>query len=288
MKTQVLNAADAGDGDIVAQILRQRIAANPDNLTARLALAAHYKERGLPELTLEHYRVAVERFPDSSEVHVLLAKTLRAMDADADAAALLVKFSKRSSSATPELLSLLGIIQDDLGKLIEAEASYRAAVQMAPQLDYLRNNLGYNLLLQGKGVEAATQFQTALEINPRSAIARNNLGVASSAKPAEAVLHWQSIGSPASAHNNMAAVLIEQGHYPEARKELEVALHFEKDHAAALGNLRLVAELDGHPAVVPPQSSVTLFRRVALSIGRALTGAKRQEPDGRAVKAAAN
>ena len=69
--------------------------------------------------------------------------------------------------------------------------------------------------------------------------------------PGDALLHWQSISDPATAHSNMAALLIEQGRYPEARKELDLALGYNKSHAAALSNLKLVSELDGKPAVIP-------------------------------------
>ena len=49
---RVENAADAGEGDLEARTLRRRLAANVDDLDARMALAQLYSRRGLPDLAL--------------------------------------------------------------------------------------------------------------------------------------------------------------------------------------------------------------------------------------------
>ena len=49
--------------------------------------------------------------------------------------------------------------------------------------------------------------------------------------PREAVANWQSASDPATAHNNLAAVWIEKGNYPEARKELDLALGYNRAHS---------------------------------------------------------
>src|SRR5262245_37568559 len=77
MARQVQNAADAGDGDLEAKTLRKRLAANSDDLDARIQLARLYSRRGLPDLALEHYRLAAAQFPDVPIVVLALAKTLR-------------------------------------------------------------------------------------------------------------------------------------------------------------------------------------------------------------------
>src|SRR5437762_23845 len=74
MERQVQNAVDVGDGDYDIRMLRQRMAKEPDNLEVRLALAKRYQAGGSSELALEHYRLAAERFPESAEVRLLLAK----------------------------------------------------------------------------------------------------------------------------------------------------------------------------------------------------------------------
>lgn len=64
------------------------------------------------------------------------------------------------------------------------------------------------------------------------------------------------MNDPASAHNNLAAALIEQGRYLDARGQLDIALGYNRRHPAALNNLKLVSELDGRPAEVHLQPPV--------------------------------
>ena len=80
--------------------------------------------------------------------------------------------------------------------------------------------------MQKKNEEAAAEFREALRLNPGSAVAQNNLGLALAGQNAttDAVANWQSAADAATAHNNLAAVLMEKGNYPEARKELQLAL----------------------------------------------------------------
>jgi Flp pilus assembly protein TadD len=166
-----------------------------------------------------------------------------------------------------ELLSLQGILDDEQGRFKQGESSYRAALVIQPAETSLHNNLGYNLLLQGHAESAAEEFQKAIAIDPHSVIAHNNLGTAlmfaKSGKSEQAFAEWRKSGDPAAAHNNLAAVFLEQGHYPEARQELESALKLRPDYPAALKNLRLVAAADGGPATPPATvARVNLWKRM--------------------------
>ncbi len=272
MKRQITNAVDAGDGDYIVRALREKLVADPDNLSVRLQLAEHYQQLGYPELAIEHYRLTASRFPANAAVAIRLARSLREFDHAEEAIEALVTFCKHAAPP-PELLSLLGILEDEAGRFSEAEKVYRAALQAAPKLGYLHNNLGYNQLLQGHAKEAVDEFREALGIEPHSQLANDNLGLALLAQwktdeqPKEALLRWESVSGPATAHNNLATVLMEQGRYADARKELEVALTYQKDHAAARANLQLLAELDGKPAVVSKDvgraaRSASFWRRV--------------------------
>jgi tetratricopeptide (TPR) repeat protein len=256
------NAIDAGDGDTRLAALRRRVAANPDDLAARMELAKAYTAAGYPDLAIEHYRVALLRFPESAELVIQLARNLRSLNMPLEARMTLEQFVARQPAASGEVLGWLGILQDEAREYTAGEASYRAAIERQPSSDWLHNNLGYNLLLQGRNQEAAAEFRQALTINSSSALARNNLGLAVAADPKDALLHWESVSDPATAHNNLAAVLIEKGSYAEARKELEVALRYKPDHQAALSNLHLVSELDGGAVVMHlPAAGITFWRR---------------------------
>lgn len=253
----IRNAIDAGEGDAPLRALREKMAAEPDNLEVRMALARAYRERGLPEVAAEHYRLAAVRFPDSVDVQVELACALRAMNLRREAAQGLDRFLAGYSVKSARPVSWLGILRDELGQWSEGEKAHRAALALEPRSDSLHNNLGYNLLMQNRHEEAAREFQEALQLNPGSAMARNNLALALANKTDLALREWQKVNDPASAHNNLAALLIQQGRYTDARAELDIALGYNRRHPAALNNLKLVSELDGRPAEVHLQPAQT-------------------------------
>jgi Flp pilus assembly protein TadD len=272
MERQIQNARDVGEGDYLVRSLRQRMAAEPDNLGIRLELIEHYTQTGYPELALEHCRLAATRFPDSAAVQLPMAKLLRQMKMTKEAAQGLGAFLTTHPQESPDYESWLGILRDELGDWAAGEKAHRAALALNGQLDSLHNNLGYNLLMQSRPQEAAEEFREALKLRPNSEVARNNLGMALAATPEAAVVHWQSVSDPATAHSNMAALLIKQKRYAEARKELDLALGYNKSHAAALNNLRLVSELDGKPAVIPLKPAQTKWSKFRSKIAKIVGG----------------
>jgi tetratricopeptide (TPR) repeat protein len=259
---QIRNAVDAGDGDYALRQLRDRMAAEPENVQVRLDLAEAYRRRGFPEVALEHCRLAAARFPDSAPVALALAKSLRVAGRQQEAARSLDVFlTGHPQAKTPELISWLGIVRDELGLWTEGEKAHREAVGLSPASAYLHNNLGYNLLRQDRKEAAAVEFRKALELDPQSALARNNLALALASTSEQALNEWKRLYDPATAHSNLAAALIEEGRYVEARRELEVALGYNQFHPAALRNLKLISELDGKPAGIPAQDTEARWAR---------------------------
>ena len=287
MKRQIENAVDAGSGDPEMHALRQRLAVDAHDMNARITLARLYAKRGYPDLALEHYRMAMLQDPDSLIAVLELAKTLRQMDQKQTALEAVEFYSLRHQSW--EAKSLEGVLEDELGHFDAAEQAHRGALKIEPNRAGLHNNLGYNLLLQNKPKEAAAEFEAALKLDPRSEIAHNNLGAAlallappssggptaakkpkkGQADPQQALADWQKSLDPAVAHNNLAALLIEQGRLPEARAELQAALEANPSFSPALANLRLISETDGKPAaatLAARPKRVNFWRRAASTI----------------------
>lgn len=260
---QIRNARDAGDGDYPLRVLRERVAAEPDSIPARLELAKAYQQRGYPDVALEMCRLTAARFPASGELELALVSALRDLNQRPEAIVSLKGFLEAHPQETPAYSSWLGILFDETGQWISGEPAHKKALELAPSQDYLHNNLGYNLLMQNKYGSAAMEFSEALRLNPASEVARNNLGMALAQQNAnqQAVESWQSTTDAASAHNNLAAVLIQKGNYPEARKELQIALGYNRAHPAALKNLELVSRLDGSAATMPSAQIKTNWER---------------------------
>ena len=272
MEKQITNAVEAGDGDSVVRDLRKQMASEPGNLAIRLKLIRHFAANRSPDLALEHARLAAERFPDAVQVHVEMAKAFRALGMPKEGAAALAAFLDRFPQTDADPYSWLGILEDEAGRYPEAEKAHRAAVALAPRSDSAHNNLGYCLLLQDRKEEAAGSFRKALQINHRSETARNNLGLALAGNAQEAIAHWMNVSDPATAHSNMAAMLIEQGRYGDARKELDIALGYNRRNPAALRNLRLVSQMDGKPAVLPMRRVESRWSRMKSAVKK-VTGA---------------
>lgn len=269
MRRQILNAADAGEGDGIANALRRQMDAEPDNIALRLELAAHYGQIGLPELQMEHLRVAVERFPDSRAAQVALAEALRGARLPRRAAEKLQAFADdHPAAADAGVYDELGICHDDAGEWKAGEQAYRRALDLAPHADYLHNNLGYNLLQQGRLPEAIREFRQSLKTNPNSAVAHNNLGLALARASLqdphisinEALKHFENVSDAATAYNNLAAALMEQSRYDDSRRLLQSALDYNRSNAAALANLRLLEELDGKPAQLRLRQQAHVWR----------------------------
>jgi Flp pilus assembly protein TadD len=250
---QIRNAHDAGDGDFQLGRLRERVAGEPNSTAARLDLAKAYRDRGYPDVALEVLRLAAARFPESGEIELALVRQLHELKQPNEAVAGLQAFLTAHPQNGAEYYSWLGILWDELGQLPTGEQAHRQAIALAPTVDYLHNNLGYNLLEQRKNADAAAEFREALRLNPASQFARNNLAAALAGenRSSEAAASLQGATDPATAHNNVAAVLIEKGNYAEARKELDIALSYNSAHPAALKNLELLSKLDGNPATLP-------------------------------------
>jgi Flp pilus assembly protein TadD len=251
---QIQNATDAGDGDYQLKALRNRVAAESTDIRARIELAQAYQDRGYPEVGLEVLRLAAARFPDSGDVQLRLVRALRGLNRRAEALVELQAFLSAHPQKSADFDSWMGILRDESGQWAEGEPWHRRALELASAQDSLHNNLGYNLLMQGKSEEAAGEFRQALKLNPQSQVARNNLGLALAGQNAipDAVASFQSAADAATAHNNLAALWMEKGNYPAARKELELALHYNGNFPAALKNLELLSRLDGNPASFTP------------------------------------
>src|ERR1017187_1200126 len=136
---QVRNAVDAGDGDAQLRALREKVAAEPDNISVRLELAQAYGERGYHEVSLEISRLAVARFPQSGEAQLALVRDLRQVNRRNEAITSLESFLQAHPDSGAGYYSWLGILRDESGLWPLGEPAHRKALELAPAIDYLHN-----------------------------------------------------------------------------------------------------------------------------------------------------
>ena len=141
------------------------------------------------------YRRALELNPDYAEAHNNLGNALK-RPREARRSGRLLPPGTGTETGLRRGPQQPGQCPQGSGKLDEAVACYRRALELKPDFAEAHNNLGTALKNQGKLDEAVACYRRALELNPDFAEAHNNLGVpsrtrASSTKrsPATAA-HW--------------------------------------------------------------------------------------------------
>ncbi len=103
-------------------------------------------------------------------------------------------------------LNNMAIVFVGRGQFGEAITHYREALKIDPHSAQLRYNMGYALACQGRLEEAVPQYQKALELDPRCAIAHHKYGII--------LAHW---GRYAEALAQYRSALKLQPHYGECQ-----------------------------------------------------------------------
>jgi tetratricopeptide (TPR) repeat protein len=160
------------------------------------------------------------------------------------------------------------------GKLDEAVAQYREALEIQPRYAETRYNLGIALSRQGKLDEAIAQYRAALEIAPAKTEARNNLGnaLARQGSYPAAIVEYQKVleldPDFADARYNLGNVFLKQHKLDEAIAQYRKTLEITPENAAALNNLGNALAMKG-----ADDAAIAQYQR-ALEINSLLTDAR--------------
>ncbi|MBX3023601.1 tetratricopeptide repeat protein [bacterium] len=139
---------------------------------------------------------------------------------------------------------------------------YEDTLRKNPDAWAAHNNLGSLLFDAGRLAEAEAHFRRALDLNPNYAEAHDNLAnvLQRTERNADAIAHYQRALAirPAYplAHNNLAVALIGTGDLDGAIEHFQRALALKPDYQSARDNLALAQALkqaaeSGQPAPVP-------------------------------------
>ena len=168
-----------------------------------------------------------------------------------------------STAASAQTHGNLGLALQNQGKLAEAVACYRRALDLDPDYADVHSNLGLALQNQGKLAEAVACYRRALELKPNLAEAHNNLGLAlkglGKLEDAVACYHRALALKPnvAEIHDNLGLALRDQGKLEEAVASYRHALELKPDHAEACNNLGLALQDQGRL-----DEAIVCYRRV--------------------------
>ena len=254
MEQQTRGAFDPVSGDRRVQSLNARLRLDPQDVEARLDLARIYESYNMEDLAREQYGRALNLDGDSAPALQGLARLARSSPGSAAETLPLVRAYLERTPGDVAALNMMGTLLDATGDLPAAEKAYRQALEQQPLAVYLHNNLGLNLAEQGRLVDAVGELRRSLELNPHSELVRNNLGsvlVRQGDARAALRLFREGGAAPAVAHNNLAAILIEQGQFEESRAELMEALQATSFFPPALENFKLLLERDRQRHALP-------------------------------------
>jgi tetratricopeptide (TPR) repeat protein len=220
---------------------QNRLKQRPEDVEAYFQLAELYEGYRLYEQALTQYTEAF-RIAGSETAMMGIVRSDQALNRPWHAIPLLEQYLTATPSAAG--WNALGQLYDASKDLAGGEKALRQAVGIDPALDQWRNDLGFNLLLQGKTDAAEAEFRKALELNPKSLRSHNNLGMVLARRGdlGGALEEFRFAADDATAHNNLAVVLMEMGRYEESREELVKSLAIRRYFAPALANFKLVQD----------------------------------------------
>ena len=261
LRGRLLTVASAIDSDPWRSRLRAAVAAKDDAALGRLAAAEDTErqppqslvslawalkkpEQGIP--LLQH---ACERYPGDFWTRFVLSGLL--VKSDPEAALRHSDVARALRPKSPVAWSNLGVRLGSLGKLDQASATYRRAIEVDPNYSMAYFNLGTVLERQGRPDEAIAEYRKAIALDPKLAMAHNNLGIAlrDQRKLDEAIAEYrQAIAHDpklAMAHSNMGSAFRDQRKLDEAIAEYRKALALDPGDALVHGALGEVLREQG-------------------------------------------
>ena len=136
----------------------------------------------------------------------------------------------------------LGVLNARTGRHQEAEDALLNAVELHPELAPLRNNLGFEYVLQRRWIDAEAEFRNALALKPDFNRARINLGLtlAKQDRFAEALTQFAAVVPEPDAYYNLGLIFRSEHRYRDAAGVFERVLEIDPNFVAARKQLQQI------------------------------------------------
>ncbi|MEM7351682.1 MAG: tetratricopeptide repeat protein [Acidobacteriota bacterium] len=232
-----------GDADEAVRIAERALELDPEYVSLYVLLARLETVRGNHDTALELAEIAIRQDPKNPEAIVQRASLLIRQDRAAEAKAAM----EEALVALPEHawlhMSYARWFEMREGKLAEAEARLRGALDRDPFMATGWSLLGQILERTGRTEEAASSYRTGLERQTDDAELHALLGtlMARQGTLVEAEQHLReairlSPRMRADLHVSLGGLLAEAGRFDEAKKQYDVVLAAEPRHPGARNN----------------------------------------------------
>jgi serine/threonine-protein kinase len=208
--------------DEAAGYYRAALAVRPKNAGAHAELGLVLLMTGQTDYELAEFRLAVELAPDVPSMHTFLVDRL-AMAGYWKEAAAACRRALEADPHNPHPLRVLGNdLWHNNGRIEDATALLRKAVEIDPSFVNAHYDLGILYWQTGQHEEAAKAFRAVTQLTPRDAYAHQHLGLelAMTGRPAEAIDELKAAialrPSEYPLHMDLGAMLRSQGRLEEA------------------------------------------------------------------------
>ena len=216
-----------------------------DSIAEALNTAVAHHQAGRLDEAVQIYQQILATTPNCADAHHLLG-LVDAARGNRDLAVERVSHAIRLAPATAVYHGNLAKLFKEVGKLKEAEASYREAARLDPETAETHLGLGLLLKKQGHLEEAAKWFRRAVECDPNLLLAQMQLGSSMRAfgKIEEAAACYRRAleikPDHARAHSNLGAALRIQGRLEEGAACCRRAIELQPDYAMGHLNLAII------------------------------------------------
>ena len=222
---QVIDLYQRGENSGALALAREVVAEKPRMAAGRelLAFMLQQNERVSEAIDVLGKLVADGQGGEASKIQ--LGLLLTESGRGADAAAVLAPLAERGGSA--EVHNGFGIALADIGRVREAAAQFRRALEIDPNHAPALQNLGILALRMNDVPAARENLSRALALNPRLPLALNTMGVVYARQNdfPSAVEFWKRAVAvdprQYDALYNMGLVQMRAGHREDARRALE-------------------------------------------------------------------
>jgi tetratricopeptide (TPR) repeat protein len=211
----------------------------PHNVQAHSDLGgALFALRRVPE-AIDCYREAIRIKPDYADAHANLGAALGDVGRNADAIASYQEALRLDEKHVHARVGLATLLSRTDGRIEEALAHFRRAMEIQPEKAFVWNAYGSALITLGRISEAIEACQKAVQLEPRSPINHNNLGLAlaDAGRKAEAIEHYQQAVNLqpgyVDALNNLANALCNVGRTADALEHYRRVIELCPDNALA-------------------------------------------------------
>lgn len=173
----------------------------------------------------------------------------------------------------------LGVVLGAIGKHAEATEALGRAAELRPNDAVLRNNLGFEFILQGRWEEAERELNRAIELQPHFARAHINLGMTLSRghRFDEALASFRKVLPEPDAYYNLALMLRGRKRYEAAADALKHTLAIAPHFTAATTQLEQLAErLRPVTPSEPKADAATALEDASETTGRPAAGVEGQ------------